>query len=548
MDDANLVKHALAGDRSAFDCLVERHFGLAYAIGLARLGDRESAEDLAQEVFLRAFVHLGDLRDPRLFGCWVGRAARNLALDWERKNQNRSKVLPLISHPPEGLLEQVADPQQGVRERMEEESEAQTLHEAISRLPVEQRELILLHYMQGMTKAEIAERLRVHPSTAGRQIDRAVGALRGMFEPLLRKTMGRMGPSPKAAVKTLGLAGALMALGESARAQLLGAAAWKEGAAAFGAAAQIVPGPASLGTWIMRAVHKVREAARAHSFASKAILAAGGAVIVAGALLAYEPSSKPPAASAISKGVSARAEALPAADQAPKKSSFLRTASTVSSPVRSAPLTAEDVDALPDPPFGYRAQACQCSTEFSFGGRQGSRNFFFMDGLDMQTAVRTGWGIAPGRIRSAVPLNEPVVKFMLEGPLDAPEEEFQTVLKTELQRAFHARVRFERRREDVLVLSAPSGIPDAFTPAAPSSLPLLKTLEGFRASGKSIADFADALEAETLLPVIEETGLKDHYDYQWSGEAREAAVEEFGFLLEPDIREILVAVVEAAKD
>src|SRR5437868_12580395 len=82
--DAALVQAARAGQRSAFDEIVRRHFGVVYAVGLARLGDRSQSEDLAQEVFLRAFLLLDKLTESTLLSHWLTRIARNLAVDWLR--------------------------------------------------------------------------------------------------------------------------------------------------------------------------------------------------------------------------------------------------------------------------------------------------------------------------------------------------------------------------------------------------------------------------------------------------------------------------------
>ncbi|MGI8905173.1 MAG: RNA polymerase sigma factor [Candidatus Sumerlaeaceae bacterium] len=61
--DAELVKRALAGEERAFTVLVLRHFNAVYLTAYARLADRDAAEDLAQEVFLRAHLHLREIED-----------------------------------------------------------------------------------------------------------------------------------------------------------------------------------------------------------------------------------------------------------------------------------------------------------------------------------------------------------------------------------------------------------------------------------------------------------------------------------------------------
>jgi RNA polymerase sigma-70 factor (ECF subfamily) len=75
--DADLVRGARGGGVAAFEALTARHFPMVYALAYARLGAREAAEDLAQEVFLLAILHLGALADPARFAAWLGRIARN---------------------------------------------------------------------------------------------------------------------------------------------------------------------------------------------------------------------------------------------------------------------------------------------------------------------------------------------------------------------------------------------------------------------------------------------------------------------------------------
>ncbi len=77
-NDAELVGRTRAGHLAAFDALVNRYYGLVYAIALARLNHRESAEELTQEAFLRAYMLLDRLESPPRFSAWVGQIARNV--------------------------------------------------------------------------------------------------------------------------------------------------------------------------------------------------------------------------------------------------------------------------------------------------------------------------------------------------------------------------------------------------------------------------------------------------------------------------------------
>jgi RNA polymerase sigma-70 factor (ECF subfamily) len=82
--DGTLVLGTLEGDRSAFAELYDRYARLVRAICFDSAGDYDTAADLAQEVFLRAFEKLGALRDPQRFGPWLIGIARRTCLEWQR--------------------------------------------------------------------------------------------------------------------------------------------------------------------------------------------------------------------------------------------------------------------------------------------------------------------------------------------------------------------------------------------------------------------------------------------------------------------------------
>ena len=94
--DAELVRAFRAGNAQALGALVERHLGVIHLIGYSVLKSREAAEDLAQETFLRALLSLERLDRPGRFSAWLTQIARNLAVDWYRQGQTRSRLIPLV--------------------------------------------------------------------------------------------------------------------------------------------------------------------------------------------------------------------------------------------------------------------------------------------------------------------------------------------------------------------------------------------------------------------------------------------------------------------
>ncbi|MBN1478259.1 RNA polymerase sigma factor, partial [Candidatus Sumerlaeota bacterium] len=188
LSDARLVQLARAGDVRAFERLIERHAGLVYTIARARLGSHEMAEDLVQEVFLRVHLNIHRLDDPHKLAPWLARLARNLAIDWQRRGLRRSQIVPMVSLDAQEQPLQVPDTQtQGVRETMEAEDQRRAVQRAIDRLPPDQREVVLLHYSEGMKQVEIAERLGVRPNRVHRLLRRGLSAMRGTVEPTLRE-------------------------------------------------------------------------------------------------------------------------------------------------------------------------------------------------------------------------------------------------------------------------------------------------------------------------------------------------------------------------
>lgn len=163
-----------AGERTAFDQFVDRYFGMVFTLALARLRNHEDAEDLAQEAFLRAFLHLDRLRQPRYLSTWLSQITRNLARDWAKGADRRTRLIDNI--PLEEVGEKAAA--EGVRDKMETQQRQQLIDEAMGDLSVEERELVLLHYTEELSKKEIAALLGIHPSTVGRHLDRALSKVR----------------------------------------------------------------------------------------------------------------------------------------------------------------------------------------------------------------------------------------------------------------------------------------------------------------------------------------------------------------------------------
>lgn len=151
-ETARLVRLARSGDSAAFEELVRRHLKAAYAIALAVTGDADDAEDVAQDSFVVALERLDDCADPDRFSAWLLKIVRNRALNLRRSQARRAGV------PYEEVgIAAASDPARDadralLRERLLEEM--QTLTEL-------QRQVLLLHDLEGYRHREVAEALNI---------------------------------------------------------------------------------------------------------------------------------------------------------------------------------------------------------------------------------------------------------------------------------------------------------------------------------------------------------------------------------------------------
>ena len=221
--DGILVRETRSGIAGAYDQLVERYFGMIYAVGLARLSDSGAAEDLAQEVFLRAYLCLDRLQHPEFFAAWITRMARNLATDWQRRGARGSRIATMV--PLDDTHLEVPDTRTpGARERMETEEEQQVVRAALRRLSPEQREIVLLRFMEDMTQEEIGARLGINRSSVSRSLDKALGRMRVALVPVLRDAMPRLRAPKAATARTLAVVGAAAGLASAQKAAMAAAA------------------------------------------------------------------------------------------------------------------------------------------------------------------------------------------------------------------------------------------------------------------------------------------------------------------------------------
>ncbi|MCX7624212.1 MAG: sigma-70 family RNA polymerase sigma factor [Thermomicrobium sp.] len=188
--DASLVAAAQAGDHAAFATLVRRYQGVVFAVALRLLGDRDAAEDIVQEAFVRAYFGLDRFRGTN-FRAWVLRIAHNAALDHLRAARRHPRV-PL-ERAPEPARDVEASP--GV----EHTGLQAALEAALALLPPDQRAVVLLVDVEGLPYDEVAEVLEIPVGTVKSRLARARVRLRQLLEadPRARELLELSGRLPQ---------------------------------------------------------------------------------------------------------------------------------------------------------------------------------------------------------------------------------------------------------------------------------------------------------------------------------------------------------------
>ena len=180
--DAQLVARAQAGDERAFEQLVRRHLRAAHAVATAVLGDPSEAEDVCQDAFLAALRKIEQCDPAEKFASWLMAIVRNRAIDARRRRTVRA-AQPLD----EELAEATHDASNPLRDAERAELRAM-LERAVASLSPVQREVIVLHDVEGWKHAEIGRLLGLAESTVRVHLFHARRLLRRRLAPMLDRS------------------------------------------------------------------------------------------------------------------------------------------------------------------------------------------------------------------------------------------------------------------------------------------------------------------------------------------------------------------------
>lgn len=164
-DDAELVEATLAGDKDAYGTLYDRYAPLIRAVCYDYVRNVQDAQDLAQDVFLRAYTHLSQLRTPDCFGAWVVGMARLRCSEWRRGNARRHDRQAELG----GVAPAASEPS---------DDEWEELRQTIADLPEKERLTLHVFYTLGKSADDACGIMGMSRSGFYRTLDRAKKRLR----------------------------------------------------------------------------------------------------------------------------------------------------------------------------------------------------------------------------------------------------------------------------------------------------------------------------------------------------------------------------------
>ncbi len=184
--DAAAIARVQAGDTDAYERLVLRYQDRIHALVLRMVRDRQDAEDLTQEAFIRAFRALHAFRAEASFHTWIFRIAVNTVISHRRKKQLPTAAAIGTSEPDDPVATiDPPDPRRSPDEALEAEERRKAVVHAVNTLDPEFRDAIALRDLQGCTYDQMAEILGCPVGTVKSRIHRARLALKEILAPLL---------------------------------------------------------------------------------------------------------------------------------------------------------------------------------------------------------------------------------------------------------------------------------------------------------------------------------------------------------------------------
>ena len=178
LNDTEIISKVLSGDHASFAVLVNRYQSYVFTLTLRMVKGREDAEEVAQDVFIKAFKYLADFKGASKFTTWLYTIVNNTCISFLRK-----KKLDIHSLDNEKVFEVAENQDSGIRANMiEQKSKLAMVNDAINMLTRDDAQIITLFYKAEQSLEETAQILGIETNTAKVRLHRARTRLKEKME------------------------------------------------------------------------------------------------------------------------------------------------------------------------------------------------------------------------------------------------------------------------------------------------------------------------------------------------------------------------------
>lgn len=178
-EEQALLERIRNGDDSGFEVLVKEHTSKIVGLAWRLVGNREEAEDLAQEAFLRLHRSLPTFRGDSRIGTWLYRTTTRLAIDHLRRERIKRKLFFFRQdNDAPDPVELASDGRRDQQRELLAQEALQTLRQGLNKLSSRQQVIFTLRHYEGLSLKEIAEHLGLETGTVKAHLHRAVTQLR----------------------------------------------------------------------------------------------------------------------------------------------------------------------------------------------------------------------------------------------------------------------------------------------------------------------------------------------------------------------------------
>lgn len=168
-----IIRSVLKGNVNEFEKLVTAYEKNVYNIALRLVGDPEDAADMTQETFIKAYRALGSFRGDSKFSVWLYRIASNVCLDFLRSRSRRKQVSLSVEDEDGEAFMELPDMSGNPEEQLMKKLSMEAVRRGLEQLPPQQRQILVLRELGGLSYAELAQSLGLEEGTVKSRIFRA---------------------------------------------------------------------------------------------------------------------------------------------------------------------------------------------------------------------------------------------------------------------------------------------------------------------------------------------------------------------------------------